>query len=460
MKIRNLVIILAVVAVVGLSIGIFSYGYNDDWGVHGWNWGNNGQIRIDSNDEIVDMSFDGIKIQDGDNHISIGWNGIKVTDGNERVVISPKSLFRNGFFTGNFPWNINHKTYNIDEEKFIPLEGIESISAESSFIDMEFTSESRDDVYIKYSGTITANDLPVLKTDISNGRLSIRLTHNKNNYSSSYLDASLRIVLPESYRRNLDAATSSGDMTASNLSLDNITLEANSGDINVVGLSGSQIHLSASSGYITANKIQGNTKVQTNSSDIELNDADGNQVDISASSGYVTARNINGNVSVKTTSGDILLENISGEKTYIEASSGKIWSSQIKGDLESRTNSGDMEIKNVSGKNTVLYSSSGYIITEDISGDVEAQTSSGDMSFDLDSKSGNYKLNSSSGHIEIEFSSDASYKGSISTNSGHVNTDKFINVTKLDRGRYEFKTLSGDKTIDIITSSGDINLKE
>lgn len=460
MKIRNLVIILVAVALVGLSIGIFSYGYNDDWGVHGWNWGNNGQIRIDSNDEIIDMSFDGIKIQDGDNHVSIGWDGIKVTDGDERVVIGPKSLFNNGLFRGNFPWNINHKTYNIDEEKFIPLDGIESISISSSFIDVETTSENRDDIYIKYHGTLKANVLPVLKTDLSNGKLSIKLAHDSNNHSASYVDVSLSVVIPETYNKHLDASSSSGDIAAYSLSLDNTTIETKSGDISTAELTGNQVYLSASSGYITVDKIQGNTKVQTHSGDMELNDINGEQIDISASSGYVTARNINGNVSVKTNSGDISLENISGEKINTETSSGKIRFNNIKGNLESRTSSGDMEIKSISGNSISLSSNSGYITTENILGDVEAQTSSGDMEFDLNGKSGNYRLKSNSGRINMEFSSDASYKGSISTNSGYVDTDDFINITKLDKGNYSFKTLSGDKTIDIITSSGDVNLEE
>ena len=189
-----------------------------------------------------------------------------------------------------------------------------------------------------------------------------------------------------------------------------------------------------------------NLRIDSNGSilNIELNNSETNNYTVTESDVVLEVfvpETFEGSFNIESSSSDIFLKDIVGKKYEISTSSGGINLTNIKGD------------------NLALLTSSGNILAKEIIGGVEAKSSSGNMDFILDETTGNYDISSSSGDIDIIYSQGASYRGTVNTSSGELEYNGPISIIKNNKNSYQFTINSGENSIAINTSSGDIRLE-
>lgn len=151
----------------------------------------------------------------------------------------------------------------------------------------------------------------------------------------------------------------------------------------------------------------------------------GTTVSGSTTSGTVEVENVAA-ADVELTSGDLRLARITGS-VRAEATSGTISVERIDGDLELRTSSGDIEGERLAG------------------GSVDARASSGDVDLELTDPR-TVQVEASSGEVELTVP-DFPYQLTTNVGSGDVHT----NGLRQDD--------SADRTLDIRTGSGDIDVE-
>jgi hypothetical protein len=152
--------------------------------------------------------------------------------------------------------------------------------------------------------------------------------------------------------------------------------------------------------YVT---IPGTTTVQIaiNSGTIDVHTGSG--LNASTSSGSIDLENMQGSTTAHTKSGDVTANNLNGPVT-ISASSGSLRMQHIKGQLNAQTWSGDVVVR-----------------TSALSGDSLLQTQNGSVHFDgsIDPQ-GNYRMNTTSGDVDLTLPSNAAFSLAASTGSGNV----------------------------------------
>ena len=142
-------------------------------------------------------------------------------------------------------------------------------------------------------------------------------------------------------------------------------------------------------------------------------------------------------------------------------SSGNIYMKNLIGDkLHGTTSSGDMRLEDIEANSLILSSSSGSIEGEDFSGEFKASSSSGDISLDLEDLNDNVKVSTSSGNIKIKLSDASNYKINGSSASGRYTSSNSMVVEVNERGRFKAVIGTGENSIDISTSSGDVVFTE
>lgn len=432
MDVKRFTYILIGVVLIAFGIGIFSLRYNDNFQLTGINGSRS--INIRSKGSSVRIGLDGIEVKDGDDHVRVGWDGIKVTDGDDEVNVGWNGIrvtegdeVKFDFF--NFgSWlgvsNRDLKTENIREEKNISFEGIKSIKLSSSFIDINLTSEEREDIYVNYHGRIRSNIIPTLQVKDRDGILFIELVSNANSYSVSESNVVLEVFLPTAFTGHISIESSSGDITVSNLKEASLDIDNSSGDVIVSNHKGDDINIRTSSG------------------DIYLKN-------ISASDYYINA-----------SSGEISLDSLEGDKLLAKSSSGDISSSNslLKG-VELTTSSGYVRLENLNSNNTFIETTSGNITSKESIGNFTLTSSSGGITLDNTSNYDNYHITSNSGDIDIKLPHDSNYFIKGSSSSGRYTPSNNLDVRINNKGNFEATLGNGEKTINITTSSGDVRFR-
>lgn len=153
-------------------------------------------------------------------------------------------------------------------------------------------------------------------------------------------------------------------------------------------------------------------------------------------------KSFNGNFHTSASSGDIYMKNLIGKDFNITSSSGK------------------QELENLEGKQLNLSASSGDIELESCIGELKISTSSGRVSLDNELVSGDIKISTSSGNVLIKLSNDASYNIKGSSSSGRYKSFVNMNIEENEKGRFRATIGSGEKSIDISTSSGDVEFRQ
>lgn len=233
---------------------------------------------------------------------------------------------------------------------------------------------------------------------------------------SAYVD--YHISAPE--RTKLDISSTSGDVIISDIS-GGIEVNATSGDLRIKRAKG-DLRLETTSGDVEILKVEGDVTVQGTSSDLEIFDVTGD-VEISSTSGNTSAENVVGLVKIDKTSGDVSLRGIKGE-IRASSSSGDMIIEQLEGGLDLETSSGDIEVKT---KISPQY---------------------------------DYYSKTSSGYIDFSLPENSDAQITLKTSSGSIKSKLPLTMHTISRNQFEGELGSGGPEIHLVTSSGDIELRE
>lgn len=221
-----------------------------------------------------------------------------------------------------------------------------------------------------------------------------------------------------------------------------------------------RVNASTSSGEIRISNIGGNADVEATSGDVSLRGV-GAGARVAMTSGDLDASDIGGDMTVGATSGNVTIENVRG-KLDIRGTSGDFDVSQVLKDVNVQLTSGDFVLQGCSG-NVVFRSASGDARMSEIGGSVDASSSSGDIEV-LISPVGSrtFSFSSSSGDIDISYvpAKDYGFQLDVSTNSGSIEGDMPIKVSRVDRRRLQGVVGSGTAKVEVDTASGDVTIVE
>lgn len=177
-----------------------------------------------------------------------------------------------------------------------------------------------------------------------------------------------------------------------------------------------------------------NLSVNTISGDIEVKEIDALKTELESTSGDIEANVNAGELSASTTSGEI---NLSGE---------------LDGELNASSTSGDISLNSVSAKDANISATSGDITLKNSTFEsAEADTMSGDVEFDKVTCTGDINIDTTSGEIKLEFVDAENY--TVNSTSGEINAE-------ILKGKiYNVRTVSGriDTPQNVSTSSGYFN---
>ena len=407
MDTKKIVSILAVVALVAFTVGLLSLKYNDNFRLLDSNsvsW-----VNVRSKDEIVKIGVDGIEVKDGKDKVSIGWNGIKVNDGNDLVSIG---------------WD-GVKVKDADEQVSIGFNGVNIREKNKSFLSnwnwfgLNSRSLKWETVNEESQTEIAGINTIIVFPEF----IDVKITsEERDNVGIHYHGKMKTNVIP----------TLNVERTSSSL---NIKLKTNRNNYSVVD---SNVILE----IFVPKSYKGNFDVSSTSGDIYMKGLAGKDFRISSNSG------------------EQILENLRGNKLTLTASSGDITLKDSIGEVESKSNSGEQRYKNVEGQKLNLSATSGDIELEDSVGELKISTNSGRISLDNEKSKEDMKLSTSSGDISIKLGDNPSYTIQGTTSSGDFITFGNMDIQENQRGIFRATIGSGEKSIDISTSSGDVRFSK
>lgn len=245
-------------------------------------------------------------------------------------------------------------SYEVNDEKILPLDDIEQIEASTASTDVEFILEDRKDVKINLYGTVkTTNEdcVPYLSAEIKGDNLVIKEKHKTTMVTIMNSDLKLDIHLPKSYKNNVKADVSSADIFIDGYSLKDLDLSSASGDFTIKNITCDTLKVDQSSGSSIANNIKCKE------------------------------------FSFKSASGTLNGTFIETDKSNLKSSSGKINIDEFTGDVISESASGDITLKFKEFKNNI-----------------DINTASGDVTIALpDSAEFYLNANVASGKISCKF---------------------------------------------------------
>jgi DUF4097 and DUF4098 domain-containing protein YvlB len=178
-------------------------------------------------------------------------------------------------------------------------------------------------------------------------------------------------------------------------------------------------------------------------------------------SGDLEASDIGGDMTVGATSGNVKIDNVRG-KLEISGTSGDFTVSQVQKDINVQLTSGDFVLQGCTG-DVVFRSASGDARMSEVGGSVDASSSSGDISVGISPVGArNFAFSSSSGDIDISYvpAKDYGFHLDVSTNSGSIEGDMPIKLSKVDRRRLQGVVGTGAAKLQVETASGDVSIVE
>jgi hypothetical protein len=256
------------------------------------------------------------------------------------------------------------------------------------------------------------------------------------------------VEIPSKYKRGSGIGDFLGFSSRSHVTVDlyidapswlKASVSTASGDVDIEGLeSGGEID--ATSGDVWLAACSGNFTVGVASGDVEIEEIRGD-LSLSSASGGVTVRDIRGSVEVSVASGSFLGKMIEGS-FKLNGASGDVTVDKCDGAVDVSTASGDVVLKSVSGE----------LLVNTSSGDVTADVVSADIM--------DVAISCSSGDVELNVPSGASYALDIGSVSGSIHCKVPLSVEKVTRNELRGTVGSGNGSVSLNTSSGDIKIYE
>ena len=373
------------------------------------------------------------------------------------------------------------RDYRLDDQKAEDLAGIDTVIFDMGGIScalcirtMEvsgtITGGGRGSrLELGLTGEVTSNRreaVPALYTERQGRTLKIRLFPREQTFFGLSQSGTARFtgVLPDSFRGEVKISSSSGDLTAENLAVRSLLMEASSGDVRVSGVRADLISADLSSGNLTAGELEAREE-------LELHSSSGGMT-----LGRLQAR---GRMDIQISSGHIAADSLSGGEVFIHSSSGRIRADRLearRGILE--ISSGDVTLGTLSGGEMSIDQSSGRLKIQrleaerleiETSGDVEilsgrgeliCRGSSSDVTVTLDSLEDQVDVDVSSGNVELTLPEKASFSLSMETSSGRILSDfPVLGIPDGKTNRLRGTVNGGGPEVRLETSSGSISLR-
>jgi hypothetical protein len=234
--------------------------------------------------------------------------------------------------------------------------------------------------------------------------------------NSGYVD--YHILVPEKIELNIFCI--SGGVIISDIS-GGVEINVTSGDLWIKRVKG-HLDLETTSGDAEISTIEGGIVASGTSSDLEIFDVKGN-VNLSSTSGNASAEDVAGSIQINNTSGDVSLKEVEGN-IEVSTASGDVIIDQKEGGLRLESSSGDMEVK------TKIFPQYKYYVE------------------------------TSSGYIRLLLPQDSNAEVELETSSGSLDCKLPLTVSSVSRNLLKGKLGEGGPQINLITTSGEIELRE
>jgi DUF4097 and DUF4098 domain-containing protein YvlB len=219
-----------------------------------------------------------------------------------------------------------------------------------------------------------------------------------------------------------------------------------------------ELSIHSTSGDVTISDISGGVEVSLTSGDFSMKRMRGN-LDLETTSGDVKVLNVEGDVAIRGTSSDLELSDIKGH-VKISSTSGETSVEDLTGSVGIHKTSGDSYLKMIKG-DIQTSSSSGNLIIDQIEGGLDLETSSGDI--EVKTKilpQCEYSVETSSGAVHFSLPENSDARVTLKTSSGDIDSELPLILHKVSRNLLEGELGSGGPEIHLVTSSGDIELRE
>lgn len=313
----------------------------------------------------------------------------------------------------------SQKNINVTQlvsKEYTAKAGINKVECKLSSDDIIFDAYDGDVVKVEY---LDLEDGTLYDFSENEDTLTIRRIEKTTiNIFGYYIGPNIHVYVPEGELKKAAVETSSGNISLENLYIENVSeLNATSGDISIENLKTDEaLKMSTSSGGILLNNVKTPEAItiKATSGNIEVQDTE-----------------TSGDFSSTTSSGNCELINLT-----------------VSGDCYVKTTSGDFRPENVKTEGTMMVStSSGETSGRNVSAEIyDAETTSGDIRLRGLSVTKEVKATGSSSTISVEMADSVD------------NYEIFTSTTSGDSNISNVRNNSAEKSIDIKTTSGDINI--
>lgn len=300
------------------------------------------------------------------------WNIKKIVLFLLAIVVITYGIGAIMIFSNTNLFNSEKGKYNINDEKSININGIDTISINVTSAQINVIPYDGLEVKAHFYGNITTSSSyakPELECYVNGDTLYIN-TKSKNIVTFGFFSSNLKldVDVPASYGSSLKLVSSSGSINLSSLKLKNLSCNLSSGSININQIYAEDFKYNSSSGSLTAENLI--TKVSTLSSSSGSQRLIGFSGDLkaSSSSGSIRAEytSFDNNININASSGSVTVKLPDSSAFYLDASasSGSIRSS-FPVIVTGSNNRHELRGTVVSDKNKVsIHTSSGSINIE------------------------------------------------------------------------------------------------
>lgn len=234
----------------------------------------------------------------------------KPTNSNSNLNSSPETKPANSNNTIVSSDEIN-ESYNINEEKTVPIDSAKDISIDIPIGDINFIPEDRTDIKANLHGTIAAGKgyiQPELNVNSDGSKVTIAVK-DISNVPTGSTKITLDIHLPSNYSQNITANSSAGNLKLNDMTLNNLDCTAETGDISMQKLKLSALSLKCLTGDVKGTSIEsGKTDFDVTTGSVKMDGILGDLTGkISTGSTDISYTNFNNNVNISSTTGSIRL---------------------------------------------------------------------------------------------------------------------------------------------------------
>lgn len=342
----------------------------------------------------------------------------------------------------------------------------------------------------------SGNELTVRQYDLESARLfSSETSGNKLNINipSRYLasismaNPRLEIDLPRGYAKALKLASSSGSINLdgyielgstsissssgtvrlnSGLKCGDLSISTSSGSIHLGNTEASSININSSSGTLRLDELRADEGLilKSNSGSIHLGSTQASSINIRSASGSLHLDKLQAaaDILLKSTSGSISSEDITAKSFTADSNSGtlRLGNIGVTDQVNISTSSASQNLGHLQCETFTISSNSGSLRYDGISGTGNIDSSSGSISCNALDVRGDVSIKSTSGTQRITLAPEQNFEINISVSSGSIRASSLSLYYSDSNGKKAFGTVGngGDRTLDLRSSSGSINI--